>query len=241
VDAVLVGQAFRWFERDRALDEIARVLRPGGSVGLLWNRIRPGKPWIGEIAQLMRKASHTVELEPPWHSRVDLSDPEWRGLTHGQETDAERLVDSVRSRSRVILQSDEERDAVLARVRELARLCGSDYQRWNQRENLDPVPPRRIAAERNHPCCGRRPAFRPRTPAAARSCGAIRDDGEPRRITVQRGKVACLTVCRILAPTSARHAPARAPRAYARTRAAPARPRRSRPRRWFRPTTSSVV
>ena len=33
VDAVLVGQAFHWFDQPRALDEMARVLRPGASSG----------------------------------------------------------------------------------------------------------------------------------------------------------------------------------------------------------------
>lgn len=43
-DAVFAGQAFHWFELDRAVAEIARVLRPGGTVALLWNRPDPDRP-----------------------------------------------------------------------------------------------------------------------------------------------------------------------------------------------------
>ncbi len=37
VDAVLVGQAWHWFDTGRALPELARVLRPGGVLAALWN------------------------------------------------------------------------------------------------------------------------------------------------------------------------------------------------------------
>jgi SAM-dependent methyltransferase len=37
-DAVVVAQAFHWFANDDAIAEIHRVLRPGGALGLVWNR-----------------------------------------------------------------------------------------------------------------------------------------------------------------------------------------------------------
>jgi len=37
VDAVVVGEAFHWFQGEAALGEMARVLRAGGGIALLWN------------------------------------------------------------------------------------------------------------------------------------------------------------------------------------------------------------
>ena len=44
VDAVFAGQAFHWFANETAVGEIARVLRPGGALALMWNETNGASP-----------------------------------------------------------------------------------------------------------------------------------------------------------------------------------------------------
>lgn len=44
-DVVTVAQAFHWFDEEAACAEIARVLTPGGTLGLIWNRFDPTCAW----------------------------------------------------------------------------------------------------------------------------------------------------------------------------------------------------
>ena len=44
VDAVFAGQAFHWFANEAAVGEIARVLRPGGALALMWNETNGASP-----------------------------------------------------------------------------------------------------------------------------------------------------------------------------------------------------
>jgi SAM-dependent methyltransferase len=53
VDAVVVGQAFHWFDGDAALAEIHRVLRPGGRLGLIWNLKDESVDWIEKLGGIM--------------------------------------------------------------------------------------------------------------------------------------------------------------------------------------------
>ena len=53
VDAVLVGQAFHWFDQQCALEEMARVLRPGGVVGLIWNLRDESEEWAQGVTEVL--------------------------------------------------------------------------------------------------------------------------------------------------------------------------------------------
>ena len=49
VDGIFVGQAFHNFDQERAVREMARVLRPGGAAVLAWNL--PSSPWQPSTAE----------------------------------------------------------------------------------------------------------------------------------------------------------------------------------------------
>ena len=53
VDAVLAADSFGWFDATAFLSEATRVLRPGGTLGLLWNQPDVRVPWVRRLAALL--------------------------------------------------------------------------------------------------------------------------------------------------------------------------------------------
>lgn len=154
VDAVVVGEAFHWFRGDLAVAEIARVLRPGRGLGLLWNvAIRSDPPWPDALTELIARQRDARVPEQRRYSsgawrrafdETDLFEPLRQGSAehrHRQEADA--FVAQIASWSYIASLPERERDTVLRRVRSLAPeaitvTLRTDFY-WTRRR----VPPRR--------------------------------------------------------------------------------------------------
>ena len=119
-DAVLVGQAFHWFDAPRALSEIARVLVPGGVLGLVWNARDDTVAWVAELTEALNgagdvlSASRAMAAEPIADSRFTPS--ERREFPNPVPFDRARLVEWATSTSSIATLAPAQREAALARI-----------------------------------------------------------------------------------------------------------------------------
>jgi SAM-dependent methyltransferase len=117
VDAVLVGQAWHWVDPERAVPEVARVLRPGGRLGLVWNNRDERSGWVRDLGRIIGREvdpfTYEVPLPPPF-TDVSRHLVEWTNYLTPQA-----LIDLVASRSYCITSPTEVREKTLGRVREL--------------------------------------------------------------------------------------------------------------------------
>lgn len=117
LDAVLVAQAWHWFDPDRAVAEVVRVLRPGGRLGLLWNVRDERLGWVKDFGRIVGLehdwANATVELPEPF-TDVRTHQVEWTNYVTPQA-----LIDYVASRSYCITSPAEVRTHTLDEVRNL--------------------------------------------------------------------------------------------------------------------------
>ncbi|HWE69558.1 MAG TPA: class I SAM-dependent methyltransferase [Acidimicrobiales bacterium] len=121
MEAVVVAQAFHWFDAPQALAEIARVLRPGGVLSLVWNERDEKDPVMIELSRMTRwDRCMPYPVGMDFSPIIDASrrfGPVTRSEFHfTQPLDRQALVDQVASRSYVRVLPDEDRAAFLTEV-----------------------------------------------------------------------------------------------------------------------------
>jgi len=119
VDAVVALQTWHWFDQQAAERECARVLRPGGELGLAWHHREESLPWASELSRVVRRSeSEGEDLESPVLSTA-FGPPETTLLRFVLRQSVEDLVRHAATWSFVAVSSD--REQILQKVREVAR------------------------------------------------------------------------------------------------------------------------
>lgn len=129
-DDVLVSSAWHWFEQPAAINEMARVLRDGGALFVLWNGFSRDVPWLDELTALRERPDDVHKRPRGWGVGFD-AESDFEG-----ESDIEvnwtwtRTIDEVVSLfgtySGAIIRGDDDRRAMERAVRERLETLATD-------------------------------------------------------------------------------------------------------------------
>jgi SAM-dependent methyltransferase len=115
-DVVVAGQAYHWFDKERALPEIARVLKRGGSLSLVWNQRDERIPWVRRLGGIIGRQETGAGPDDALETSPYFGPVEARTFKQWQVVDRESIRDLVLSRSNVATLDADAREAKLREV-----------------------------------------------------------------------------------------------------------------------------
>jgi SAM-dependent methyltransferase len=118
-DLVVAAQAFHWFDAEVMLHQVARVLRRGGKLVVIWNARDERIPWVRRLGRIIGTPPQTEDPTEVIDESAMFEAVERTTFRFWQKMTRESLRDLVSSRSTVAVMSDIERDRVLRKVDEL--------------------------------------------------------------------------------------------------------------------------
>jgi SAM-dependent methyltransferase len=118
-DVVTFAQSWHWVDLPRAAAEVARVLRPGGRIGLVWN-LRDDEDGFGARLSELIGSEDAHAVGPPADEDPGLPEPFGPAVQaifrFDQVLTKETLIDLVASRSYVAILSTDDRQRLLDNV-----------------------------------------------------------------------------------------------------------------------------
>jgi SAM-dependent methyltransferase len=119
-DVVTCAQSFHWFDHALALPEIARVLRPGGRLALVWNSRDDRDPWMARLSTLIgNETVQETDVVPVLEESGRFGRVETATFAFEQTLDRTTLLDLVLSRSYCAKLTPADREPVLDAVSKL--------------------------------------------------------------------------------------------------------------------------
>jgi SAM-dependent methyltransferase len=129
VDLLTCAQSFHWFDNEASVAEIARLLRPGGTLALVWNNRDDSMPWVDALSRMIEQYAGDTPRQRTGRWRWIMKDPRFafdKEIVQGHPHRMTRqgVFERVVSTSYVAKLSDTEKSALRERTDDILREAG---------------------------------------------------------------------------------------------------------------------
>jgi ubiquinone/menaquinone biosynthesis C-methylase UbiE len=129
IDVVVVAQAFQWFHGKHSLQEIYRILKPYGQIGLIWNVRDDSVEWVSKMTEIIESYRHFYHGNTPqyksgeWKQSFDetilFTLLQTRTFKQVHKYNRQTLVDRVASISWIAVLPEAIQSKILHEIRDL--------------------------------------------------------------------------------------------------------------------------
>jgi ubiquinone/menaquinone biosynthesis C-methylase UbiE len=170
-DVVVGAQCFHWFDHERALPEIRRVLKPRGRLSLVWNFRDERIPWIKKLGRIIGTQEQNADPTEVLQSSLRFIIVEEQTFKHWQVVDRRSIQDLVASRSNIAVLDDAARSMKMRELLELYDSYGRgmdgmqlhyEARCFRSRVVKSPIPTPVVGADVEEPTDGAHPTSPPR-------------------------------------------------------------------------------
>jgi len=128
-DAIVVAQAWHWCtDYDKAVIELARVLKPDGLAFFIWNHsdYERAASWMKQAQAIYARSGTDSSREGFWRKTfsepsyiANFDEPEELAFTHEVQTSIQNALDSAKSISHVAILDDAKKEKIIDELRSI--------------------------------------------------------------------------------------------------------------------------